>query len=393
VSVAAIIPAGGQGSRIGGTLPKQFLDLGDGSVMLSRSIEAIASCGEVDEIVVALPPAASLDWRPESPSVGVRVVVATGGARRQDSVRNALACVSPHADLIVVHDAARPFASADLFSRTIRAAREHGAAIAALPASDTVKQTEGGAGGRVISATLRRETIYLAQTPQAFRREILEAGFERGGDVLATDDAALVERAGYPVYVVEGEAGNIKVTTPTDLDNARARVRAALPTPDLLRIGTGYDLHQLVEGRPLVLAGVRIPFDRGLKGHSDADIVCHAVTDAVLGAAALGDIGQLFPDTAAAWKDADSLVLLERAMTLVTAAGYRIVNADATIVAERPKLLPYVKQMRANLARVLGVSEEAVSVKGKTNEQLDATGRGEAMACHAIALLARQSPI
>jgi 2-C-methyl-D-erythritol 4-phosphate cytidylyltransferase / 2-C-methyl-D-erythritol 2,4-cyclodiphosphate synthase len=389
MSVAAIVPAGGQGTRVGETLPKQFLDLGDGTIMLARTIEAIVGCGEVDEIVVAIPSPVGYGEEADKSAPRVRISMVTGGARRQDSVRNAFARVSPDADLIVIHDAARPFASADLFSRTIRAARDHGAAIAALPSTDTVKQTDGRGERRIITATLPRETIYLAQTPQAFRREILEAGFRLEDRATATDEAALVERAGFPVSIVEGESGNIKVTTADDLATARARVRGESSGADLMRVGTGYDLHQLVEGRPLILAGVHVPFACGLHGHSDADIVCHAITDAVLGAAALGDIGQLFPDTAAAWKDADSLELLDRAMAIVRGAGHRVVNVDATIIAQRPKLLPYVAQMRANLARVLGVSAGAVSVKGKTNEQLDATGRGEAMACHAIALLTK----
>ncbi|MEZ5418497.1 MAG: 2-C-methyl-D-erythritol 2,4-cyclodiphosphate synthase [Vicinamibacterales bacterium] len=174
----------------------------------------------------------------------------------------------------------------------------------------------------------------------------------------------------------------MKITTPDDLDLARRRARSLAP-----RIGTGYDLHRLVAGRPLVLGGVRIPFDLGLEGHSDADIVCHAVTDALLGAAALGDIGRLFPDTDAAWKDADSVELLRTAVSRVRVAGYRVGNVDVTVIAQRPKLLPYVPAMRETLAAALDVTPAAISVKGKTNEQVDSMGRGESMACHAVALL------
>jgi 2-C-methyl-D-erythritol 4-phosphate cytidylyltransferase/2-C-methyl-D-erythritol 2,4-cyclodiphosphate synthase len=207
----------------------------------------------------------------------------------------------------------------------------------------------------------------------------------RGED--ATDEAMLAERAGFRVQLVEGDAGNIKVTTPEDLDVARLRLSGPPRPAGLTRIGTGYDLHRLVPGRPLVLAGVTIPFELGLDGHSDADIVCHAVTDAVLGAAAAGDIGRLFPDTDPEWKGADSVVLLGRAVALIRRAGYAVVNVDATVIAQQPKLLPYLDAMRANLARALGCSEDAVSVKGKTNERLDSMGRGESMACHAVALL------
>jgi 2-C-methyl-D-erythritol 4-phosphate cytidylyltransferase/2-C-methyl-D-erythritol 2,4-cyclodiphosphate synthase len=383
--VAAIIAAGGTGSRVGAGSPKQLLDLGDGTTMLSRALQAFVMCTSVHEIVVALPEGVSF----QAPASPKPIVTAPGGHRRQDSVARALGVVSEAADLIVVHDAARPFVTPELIERTIRAASTHGAAIAALPAIDTVKQAaDRHADGTLrVRATLPRETIYLAQTPQAFRRDILTGALAAAGDETVTDEAMLVERAGYPVHLVAGDPGNIKVTTAHDLEAARARVAEGRSAS--FRIGTGYDLHRLVHGRPLVLAGVRVPFDRGLHGHSDADVVCHAITDAVLGAAALGDIGRLFPDTAPEWKDADSLRLLEIAMDAVQAAGFRVVNADATIVAEQPKLLPYLEAMRANLARALRVDRGAVSIKGKTNEQVDAVGHGEAIACHAIALLAR----
>jgi 2-C-methyl-D-erythritol 4-phosphate cytidylyltransferase / 2-C-methyl-D-erythritol 2,4-cyclodiphosphate synthase len=378
--VAAILAAAGLGTRIGGDLPKQFRDLGDGTDMLRRSLRTLVECPLVTEIVVAFPP----DRVADVDSLGGRkpIVSVAGGPRRQDSVANALAKVSDVADLIVIHDAARPFASLDLFERTIRAAASHGAAIAALPVTDTVKQVAGANHGKVIRATLPRETIYLAQTPQAFKREVLAQALANGAELVATDEAMLVERAGMPVHIVEGEPGNIKVTTPDDL--ARIPMRAATT-----RIGTGYDLHRLVTGRPLILAGVRIPFERGLDGHSDADIVCHAVTDAILGAAALGDIGRLFPDTDAKWKDADSIQLLQAAARHLSAVRFAVINVDVTVVAEQPKLLSYLDQMRANLAAALAIDKSAVSIKGKTNEGLGETGRGEAMACHAVALVAR----
>lgn len=384
--VAAIIAAAGRGVRLGAGVRKQFLDLGDGQVMLERSIAAFANTESVKEIVVALPPDVTYD--PRASDKPIRTVA--GGTRRQDSVANAFAAVSTIADVIVIHDAARPFVSVELIDRTVRAAYEYGAAIAALPVTDTVKQIAEGSR-RVISGTLPRDTIVLAQTPQAFRRDILARAMAVAEGSEATDEATLVERAGFPVHVVDGEAANIKVTTQADLSDARARVNTA--GQSTVRIGTGYDLHRLVEGRPLVLAGVRVPFERGLQGHSDADIVCHAVTDALLGAAAAGDIGQLFPDTDPQWKDADSLRLLREAVTVVTNSGHAIVNVDVTVVAERPKLRPYVENMRANLAEVLGIPREAVSIKGKTNEGIGEIGRGEAMACHAVALLVKSQPL
>ena len=385
--VAAIIAAAGRGVRLGAGVRKQFLDLGDGQVMLERSIAAFANTESVKEIVVALPPDVTYD--PRASDKPIRTVA--GGTRRQDSVANAFAAVSTIADVIVIHDAARPFVSVELIDRTVRAAYEYGAAIAALPVTDTVKQIAEGSR-RVISGTLPRDTIVLAQTPQAFRRDILARAMAVAEGSEATDEATLVERAGFPVHVVDGEAANIKVTTQADLSDARARMNTAAGQ-STVRIGTGYDLHRLVEGRPLVLAGVRVPFERGLQGHSDADIVCHAVTDALLGAAAAGDIGQLFPDTDPQWKDADSLRLLREAVTVVTNSGHAIVNVDVTVVAERPKLRPYVENMRANLAEALGIPREAVSIKGKTNEGIGEIGRGEAMACHAVALLVKSQPL
>jgi 2-C-methyl-D-erythritol 2,4-cyclodiphosphate synthase len=190
-----------------------------------------------------------------------------------------------------------------------------------------------------------------------------------------------------PVHVVQGDERNVKITTPEDLEKARLESGGGEGGRGMIRIGTGYDLHTLVAGRPLILAGVRIEHSAGLSGHSDADIVCHAVTDAILGAAAAGDIGRLFPDTDAKWKDADSIMLLKGAVEKVKGRGYRVSNVDVTVIAQQPKLLPYVEAMRGNLAAALEIDSSAVSVKANTNEGVDSTGRGEAMACHAVALI------
>lgn len=389
--VAAIIAAGGRGVRLGADRPKQFLDLGGRSI-LDLSIAALAVSGRVDEIVVAVPDdhlAAARESWPNGGRPPVAFVV--GGARRQDSVANAFAHTSAGADIILVHDAARPFVTGEVIGRAIEAAAAHGAAIAAIPVRDTVKQAGASApdGSRAIATTIPRETVFLAQTPQAFRRDVLARALAAGAGVEATDEAMLVERLGLPVHLVEGDSGNMKVTTPEDLTAARQRVPEPRPWFPGLRIGNGYDLHRLVAGRPLILAGVTIPYELGLDGHSDADIVCHAVTDAVLGAAAVGDIGRLFPDTDPKWKGADSIALLRGALAHVHASGYRVSNVDVTVIAQKPKLLPFLAAMRENLAAALQVDVSAVSVKGKTNEGVDSMGRGEAMACHAVALLAR----
>ena len=390
---AAIVAAGGRGVRLGADRPKQFLDIG-GRSMLELSVDALAASDRIDEIVVALPEehlAAAKAW----PASSKPMVFVAGGARRQDSVANAFAKSSRQADVIVIHDAARPFVTPDVIARTIDAAQAHGAAIAAIPVRDTVKQTTdaGRDGSRPIRATIPRETIFLAQTPQAFRRDVLARAIEEGKSIDATDEAMLVERLGLPVHVVEGDPRNIKITTAEDLATAKAvavrtsRSESEGVSPRWMRIGNGYDLHKLVAGRPLILAGVKIPFELGLLGHSDADIVCHAVTDAILGAAGIGDIGRLFPDTDPKWQDADSIALLHGAVAQLHDAGYRVSNVDVTVIAQKPKLLPYLDQMRANLAAALGIEPGAVSVKGKTNEGVDSMGLGESMAAHAVALI------
>lgn len=395
MQVTAIIAAGGRGRRFGGALPKQLLEVG-GRAILDRSVSAFLAHPEVSEVIVALPREIVQAPPLYLGAVQGRLRLVPGGLRRQDSVRTGFAAAAETSDVIVVHDGARPFPSAALISRTIAAAAESGAALAALAAQDTVKRAARGgsalsaAGYPVVAETLAREAIYLAQTPQAFRRDILREALELS-DADATDEAALVERTGYAVRLVEGESTNIKITTPGDLPFAEVIARGAIVDPcdhrSIVRVGTGYDLHRLVEGRPLVLGGVTIPSERGLLGHSDADAICHALTDAVLGAAAAGDIGQHFPDSDGQWRDASSLELLRQAVGVVRAAGFVVVNADVIVVAERPRLGPYIHTMRTNIAGALGIGPGDVSIKGKTNEGLGEIGRGEAIATHAVAAL------
>jgi 2-C-methyl-D-erythritol 4-phosphate cytidylyltransferase/2-C-methyl-D-erythritol 2,4-cyclodiphosphate synthase len=378
--VTAIIAAGGRGERFGARLPKQLLSIG-GQAILERSVGAFLRHDAIREVVVALPAELASDppaYLANTPKP-LRVVV--GGARRRDSVAAAFGVVSDRCDVVVIHDAARPFVSPDLISRIIAAAEESGGALAALEARDTVKQVHD----RVVLRTLDRQTIFLAQTPQAFTRSVLRDALAIPGD--ATDEAALAEQAGHRVVVVDGESTNIKITTPEDLAIAEAISGRSGKPARTGRAGLGYDLHRLVEGRPLILGGVTIPFDRGLAGHSDADAICHAITDALLGAAGAGDIGRHFPDTDPRWKGASSLDLLRRAVEIVREHGLAVGNVDATVILERPKLAPHVEQMRATLAEVLGVTLDRVSIKGKTNEGVGEIGRGEAIAVHAIALV------
>lgn len=380
--VAVVIVAGGRGVRLGGAVPKQLLEIG-GMTILQRSVRAFDRHPAVREIVVVLPAEYAGDGARLVGPTRRPCVCVTGGARRQDSVRAGWQAVSADAEIVLVHDAARPFVSAAVIDRVIAAAAADGAAIAAVAVSDTVKRVRAEGERRVIVETVPREEVWLAQTPQGFRRAVFErAVADAAAAIEATDEARLVELAGGRVAVVEGEAVNVKITTADDLAQARRDATE-------MRVGTGYDLHQLVADRPLVLAGVVVPSPVGPLGHSDGDVVCHALTDAVLGAAGAGDIGQLFPNTDARWKDAPGLDLLGRALTVVRERGWSVVNADITVVLERPKLLPHWPEVRRRLAEALEVPVDAVSVKGKTNEGVDAVGRGEAIASHAVVLLRR----
>jgi 2-C-methyl-D-erythritol 4-phosphate cytidylyltransferase/2-C-methyl-D-erythritol 2,4-cyclodiphosphate synthase len=379
MSVGVIIVAAGRGSRLGTGTPKQFLDLGGRSV-LRRSVDVFDGHPAVAALVVVLPADLAGEGQAIVGATERPCRIVAGGARRQDSVREGLRALPAGIDLVLVHDAARPFADPALVDRVIAAAGESGAAIPALAASDTVKRVDPDR--RTVVATLPREEIWLAQTPQAFRRDVLAAAValgERG--VEGTDEAMLAERAGHTVRIVAGDARNVKITTADDLVNARGAL-AARP-----RVGTGFDLHRLAEGRPLVLAGIVLPSDRGPIGHSDGDVLCHSLIDAMLGAAGLGDIGRHFPDTDPQWTGAPGLDLLARAHAIVRDAGYVVANADATVVLERPKLAPHIDAIRTRVAGVLGIAVDRVSVKAKTNEGVDAVGRGEAIAAHATALV------
>ena len=382
--VTAIIAAGGRGTRFGGDRLKQLVEV-QGQPVLERSVRAFLSHPEINEVIVALP----AELMDPPPHYLDRAHLVRGGDRRQDSVANAFRAASTASDVVVIHDAARPFVSASLISRTIASAATNGAALAAIVARDTVKKV----GHNTVLETLPRETIYLAQTPQAFRRHVLAAALAITDD--ATDEAALAERAGHTVHIVDGDASNIKITTADDLRvaealaqsergaNERGHTKSAPARTG--RAGTGYDLHRLVEGRPLIIGGVTVPAERGALGHSDADVACHAATDAILGAACLGDIGRHFPDSDPRWKGASSIDLLSRAAALVRDRGFEIGNVDVTVVLERPKIKNHIDAMRAAMAAALGIAIDRVSVKGKTNEGVDAIGRGEAIAAHAVA--------
>jgi 2-C-methyl-D-erythritol 4-phosphate cytidylyltransferase / 2-C-methyl-D-erythritol 2,4-cyclodiphosphate synthase len=291
--------------------------------------------------------------------------------------------------VVLVHDAARPFAPPELVRDVALAAARHGAALAAVAATDTVKKAAPGAGVelRSVETTLDRRTVWLAQTPQGFRSDVLWRAFEAAGPAAAdaTDECALVERLGLPVMLVPGDEGNFKITTPADVARARARLDA--PSAPVA-MGIGYDVHPFAEGRKLILGGVEFEGD-GLLGHSDADICAHAIGDAILGAAGLGDLGRHFPDTDPQWKGVSSLRLLRDIARKAGQAGWRVGNCDVTLAARRPKIAPRAEEMRQRLAEALGVAPGQVNVKATTGEKLGFVGRGEGIAAHAVALLVR----
>lgn len=392
VSVCALIAAAGSGRRMGAGVNKTLLPL-RGRPVLHHTLLAFDACEDVDEVAVIVPPQeADLARELIRGWGGLSKVnrVAGGGKTRQESVLLGLDCLDPGCDIVVVHDGARPLVRPATISRVIEAAREHGAALAAVPTTDTVKVVRHG----YVAETLDRDLLWAATTPQAFRREILETRHRmaaREGRVV-TDDAALVEGTGIAVKVVCGEYDNIKITTPEDLVIAEALLaaRSRLAGREAsglrgggIRVGVGFDVHRLVEGRPLVLGGVNIPFESGLKGHSDADVIIHAIADAILGACALGDIGRLFPDDDPTHAGVSSKVILEKARNLAEMAGFSVSNVDAVLIAERPKISKFVPGMQRALADILGIPEGSVSIKATTTEGMGFIGSGVGMACYA----------
>ncbi len=369
--------AGGSGVRFGGL--KQFEAI-DGRSVLARAVAAAAV--HAGALVVVVPPGSEARAERELAPLGLpsRPQIVPGGATRALSVRNGLDALGPELPLVAVHDGVRPLASAELFRKVLSAAAEVGAAIPVVPVAETVKEVSGD---RVVR-TLDRAALRLVQTPQAFRTALLREAYDRLGPRAEgfTDEAGLCEAAGFAVAAVEGESDNVKITRPEDLDRvARAVEARARP-----RIGFGYDVHPFAAGRRLILGGVEFPGD-GLAGHSDADVVAHAIADAVLGAAGLGDLGRHFPDTDPTFSGADSLHLLATAVARAREAGLRVENVDLTIAARRPKIAPEAPRMRARLAEALGVPPERVNVKATTGEGLGFVGRAEGIAVQAVALL------
>lgn len=312
-----------------------------------------------------------------------------GGDQRQHSMARGVSAIAKDLEVVLVHDAARPLVTPLLIDVCAERARQSGAAILATPISDTVKRAKDDA----IIETVDRSSLWAAQTPQGFSREwmleLSEAAL--AGDIEFTDEASLAEALGRPVALVPGDRLNIKITHPEDLDviDALLRQRQGEQRVYLPRTGIGYDVHRFAEGRRMILGGVEIPYGRGLDGHSDADVLLHAIADALLGAAALGDIGVHFPPADERWKDLDSRDILHHAVALLKEHGWEPVNLDATVIAEAPKVNPHVPAMRAGISHVSGLKEDAISIKATTNEGMGFIGRGEGIAALASATVSR----
>lgn len=381
----AVIVAAGKSTRMGGGVSKVLTPL-CGKPALWYSLTAFAACDEISELVLVcreedLPAFRAVVASCFGERAPLPVTLVPGGAERQDSVCRGVQALSDSCAYVVIHDGARPMVTPELIHRVCQDATAYGAATAAEPSKDTCKL-----GTDFAEETPPRDRLYAVQTPQAFEKaqylSALAAAEQTGKSY--TDDCQLIEAAGGRVRLSEGDYRNLKLTTPDDRLAAEAFLRGEKP---MVRVGYGYDVHRLVEGRKLILGGVEIPFEKGLLGHSDADVLAHAISDALLGAAALGDIGHLFPDNDPAYEGADSLKLLSQVCAHLREHGYSIGNIDATVMAQRPKLAPHILQMRENLAAACGIPVDCVSVKATTEEGLGFTGTGDGMAASAVALL------
>jgi 2-C-methyl-D-erythritol 4-phosphate cytidylyltransferase/2-C-methyl-D-erythritol 2,4-cyclodiphosphate synthase len=360
--------------------PKQFLPLA-GRPVVEWCLELFKSMPEVAEIALVMTPEnVALHGARLS---GGKVRVGAGGATRLQSVKNGVALLGAKTDVVAVHDGARPLLSAETARAVFAAAAEHGAAVAAVPCKDTLKESPDKAW---VARTPNRSDFWQAQTPQAYRRDVLAAALgAHAGDEDASDESQVVERAGTRVRLVPSSYENLKVTTPEDLAVAEALLRSRAGGRRIVRAGFGYDVHRLVEGRELWLAGVKLEHPKGLLGHSDGDVVLHAAADAVLGALGAGEIGMMFPPEDPRHKGVASRLIAARVLEILRERGGEILSLDATVISEEPKLRPHYARLAAGLADSFGLEPARVNFKAKSNEKLGEIGRGEAMACHAVA--------
>ncbi len=392
--VAAIIPAAGSGIRMGLSVPKQCYELG-GKPILVHTLQRIEQSDAIGSIVLVVP-ADHKGWAEQLVQkfqfAKVSKVIA-GGKERQDSVLAGLKVLAAEVELVLVHDGVRPFVPVAVIENCLQEAEKSGAAMAAVPVKDTLKSVSSR---KVIEKTISRDGVWQAQTPQAVSKSLLIKAYALAAEkenFTATDEAGLLELLGHPVKVVQGSEQNIKITRPEDLMLAKAILKESSADMKSIeegcryRSGYGYDAHRLVEDRPLILGGEEIPFAKGLQGHSDADVLIHALCDAILGAAGVGDIGHHFPDTDEKIKNISSLTILQGVAALISNKNYELANADITVVAQKPKLAPYFAAMQKNIARACGVGADCINLKATTTEGMGFEGRGEGMSAHAVVML------
>jgi len=386
VSTAAIIVAAGRGTRLGGPVPKQYQRLGvapGAEMVLTRTLRAALACAELDAVLVAIhPDAAEMYAAAVAPLDDPRLLPPVhGGAERSDTVRLALEALAPRTpEVVLIHDAARPFASPALYRALADHARTGEGAIAAEPVVDALWREADG----MADAPAPRAGLWRAQTPQAFPFDALLRAHQAGGPP-ALDDAEVFRRAGGRVRLIPGEPENFKITTTADLARAEGLVAAREARMSDIRVGHGFDVHRFCPGDHVRLCGIAIPHDRGLEGHSDADVGLHALADAIYGAIGDGDIGQHFPPSDPQWKGAESHIFLRHAGERVAARGGRIANVDVTLLCERPKIAPHAAAMKARIGELLGLEPDRVSIKATTMERMGFVGREEGMGAIATA--------
>lgn len=376
----AIILAGGSGSRMGAGRNKVLLEL-RGKPVIERSIRAFQ--GLVDGVVLVAREEDIPAMQTVAKAVQGPVTIVPGGSTRQASVWNGLRALPEGCTHALIHDGARCLVDEATIRRCMASVEAFGTGVAAIPAIDTIKQVDEN---EIVTATPDRSTLRAVQTPQGFTVELIRRAHEAAmqDHFLGTDDASLVERLGVPVRLTLGDRRNIKLTTPEDMLMAEAFLPVELPA---FRVGQGYDVHRLVDGRDLILCGVNVPHTLGLLGHSDADVALHALMDAMLGGMALGDIGKHFPDTDERYRGISSMKLLEHVVQLLQGHNAYVTNCDITIVAQKPKLLPYIPQMRQNVAAALGLPLDRVNVKATTTEHLSFEGRQEGISAQAVCMI------
>ena len=374
LKATAILACGGTSTRMGEN--KLLINLCGKSCIL-RSCEALANSPYVTKIVVSAPLFLHEKYADELKSITKPVIFVKSGETRQQSVKNAV--MAADEDIILIHDGARPLVSTQTVNKSVLDANEFGSSIVCTPSKDTVRVLcEGG------SFAPDRSGVYIVRTPQTFKRELYLSALE-ASNADFTDDSQLLDSIGITPHITIGEYENIKLTTPEDVSVTKSIIsKREVKT---MRIGHGYDVHKLVVGRKLILGGVKIEYEKGLLGHSDADVLTHALMDSMLGAAALGDIGKLFPDKDPTYKDADSIKLLELVSQRVKQAGYTVSNIDVTVIAQAPKLASHIDKMREVLAQAIGIDVSQISVKATTEEGLGFTGDGLGIAAHAVCLL------